>query len=229
MTLKLVVINLFQLVAMVCTIINDIKYFLFVLVCVLTGFSQGFWLLLSNSSAISNTSSTSAFENIRMAYFNTFMFMFGEINIDDLEGSKSLAFTRFFLVAFMLTMMILMLNLLIALMGDSFARTKENIEKIYWKELSSLMIDQSMPTLLVSHYEKDEFIHVVRYTSDLRTDSSKQEKVSSALERSFALCQQQDDGYFGKLGTVDASSKTGEIIDRYENGSTSGIKRDFWL
>ncbi len=228
---------MFQLVAMVCTIINDIKYFLFVLVCVLTGFSQGFWLLLSNSSAMSNSSSTSAFENIRMAYFNTFMFMFGEINTDDLEGSKSLAFTRFFLVAFMLTMMILMLNLLIALMGDSFARTKENIEKIYWKELSSLMIDQSMPTLLVSilgslrllHYEKDEFIHVVRYTSDLRTDSSKQEKVSSALERSFALCQQQDDGYFGKLGTVDASSKTGEIIDRYENGSTSGIKRDFWL
>jgi hypothetical protein len=225
---------------MVCTIINDIKYFLFVLVCVLTGFSQGFWLLLNNASVSTASASSSSFQSIKMSYFSTIMFMFGEINSDDLEGSKSLAFTRFFLVAFMLTMMILMLNLLIALMGDSFARTKENIEKIYWKELASMMIDQSMPTLLLSclevlqilRYEKDEFIHVVKYTSDLRQDDSATVllKQSQALEKSFSLCKQQY-GDNSCLPIKDESllNQGCDILDRDETTRVGGVRYDFWL
>jgi hypothetical protein len=159
---------------MVMLIMNDIKYFLLVLVCVLVGFAQGFWLLLNNADP------SSSFTSVKQSYFTTFMFMLGEINQDDIDHSKASEFTKFFLVAFMITMLILMFNLLIALMGDSFDRTKENIEAHYWQELVSFMVDQSMPTPFVfilqlfgvMKYEKDEYVHVVKYASDVRISGS---------------------------------------------------------
>jgi hypothetical protein len=105
------------------------------------------------------------------------MFMFGQIETSDIEDSQSAAFTKIFLVVFMITMMILFFNLLIALMGDTFERTKEKIENHYWKEMASFLVDQAAPvsfeTLLeacglVSPPVEDEFIHVVKYTSDVK-------------------------------------------------------------
>lgn len=160
---------------MVMIIMNDIKYFLFVLICVLIGFAQGFWLLLNDADPSSH------FTEVRQSYFTTFMFMLGQISEDEIDNSKSSTFTKVFLVAFMITMMILLFNLLIALMGDSFDRTKKNIEALYWKELVSFMVDQSMPTPLlgllhltgIMSYEKDDFVHVVKYASDVKVTTDK--------------------------------------------------------
>ncbi len=155
---------------MVMLIISDIKYFLLVLLCVLIGFAQGFWLLLNDANPSSH------FTDVKQSYYTTFMFMFGQIDSEELQNGKSSGFSKLYLVAFMLTTMLLLFNLLIALMGDSFSRTKEKIEAHYWKELASFMVDQSMPTPLlallellnVMKYEKDDFIHVVKYASDIR-------------------------------------------------------------
>lgn len=186
-----------SIVAMVITILKDIKYFLFVLACVLTGFAQGFWLIFNESNQ-----ATSSFRSVKMSYFSTFMYMFGNMDTDDLDGAGSRSFAMLFLVAFMLTMMILMLNLLIALMGDSFARTKENIHRIYRKELASFMIDQAMPTPLLyllssspillnldmlQYYHEDDLIFVIKYTSDLRhstnNDSNSDDSNSNQTNR----------------------------------------------
>jgi hypothetical protein len=164
----------FLIVAMVMLIMNDIKFFLFVLVCVLVGFAQGFWLLLNNADPASN------FSSVKQSYFSTFMFMLGEIDQDQIDNSKSSGFTKAFLVAFMITMMILLFNLLIALMGDSFDRTKQNIEAHYWRELASFLVDQSIPTpftMLLQLtgamvYEKDDFVHVIKYASDVKLTGS---------------------------------------------------------
>jgi hypothetical protein len=80
----------------------------------------------------------------------------------------------------MITMLILLFNLLIALMGDSFDRTKQNIEAHYWRELASFLVDQSMPTPFVIFlqatgsmiYEKDDFVHVIKYASDVKLTAS---------------------------------------------------------
>ncbi len=170
---------------MVMLIMNDIKYFLFVLLCVLTGFAQGFWLLNNDASIQSSN-----FATAKDSYFTTFMYMFGQISLEDFEESKSKEFAKVFLVAFMLTMMILLFNLLIALMGDSFARTKEHIRAHYWRELTSFMVDQSMttPLLFLLHiigwlrYEKDEFVHVVKYASDV---DAMDEAAETPLDESF--------------------------------------------
>jgi hypothetical protein len=162
------------LVAMVMLIMNDIKYFLFVLVCVLIGFAQGFWLLLNNADPETD------FSSVRRSYFGTFMFMLGNIDQEQIDNSKSSGFTKVFLVAFMITMLILFFNLLIALMGDSFDRTKKHIEAHYWRELASFLVDQSMPTPFIfllqltgaMVYEKDDFVHVIKYASDVKLSGS---------------------------------------------------------
>ena len=140
----------------------------------------------------------SDFTDVRESYFTTFMFMFGDIDVEALSNSKSKAFTKIFLVAFMLTMMILLFNLLIALMGDSFSRVKEKIEANYWKELTSFMVDQSIPTplLLILHYfgyfgllryEKDDIIHVVKYASDVKDVTT--QPTDDALSVAFNSCE----------------------------------------
>lgn len=81
------------IVVMVITIINDIKYFLLVLACVLTGFAQGFWLILSHrysnqqsksddsaSLGIGDTDENVAFRDVKSSFFSTFMFMFGQLD-----------------------------------------------------------------------------------------------------------------------------------------------------
>lgn len=197
---------------MVMVIVSDIKYFIFVLLCVLIGFAQGFWLLLSDSDAHSQ------FSDIRQSYFTTFMFMFGQIETSDLHNGKSSSFAKLYLVVFMMTMMILLFNLLIALMGDSFSRTKEKIEAHYWKELANFMVDQSMFTPLLAflhwikwiRYKKDDFIHVVKYASDWR-------KSHRSLSRDEFGGDDDDDGY--------GSSSDDESVIANSNDETADTSR----
>ncbi len=196
---------------MVVKIMSDIKYFLFVLACVLTGFAQGFWLMINRNSE------NGAFATIKMSFFTPFLYMFGELNVDDLNGAENKAFAMFFLVAFMMTMILLMLNLLIALMGDSFGKAKDNIQRIYRKELAAFMIEQSIPTILLiilSHmnllvYHPDELVFIVKYTSDIREVQSKHE-----LERSLQVCHRILQESPQNIANAPKKSREADIIDR---------------
>lgn len=196
---------------MVIKIMSDIKFFLFVLACVLTGFAQGFWLMINRST------STVAFSTIKMSYFTTFMYMFGELEAGDMDGAENKAFAIFFLVSFMMTMMLLMLNLLIALMGDSFGKAKDNIQRIYRKELAAFMIEQSMPTILLMllsyfhllEYSPDEIIFIVKYTSDIREVEPKH-----ALENSLQVCNKILRESPQNIANAPKKSREADIIDR---------------
>ena len=167
---------------------------------------------------INASSTTTAFATVKMSYFSTFMYMFGNINMDDLEGAGSTPFVTIFLVAFMLTMMLLMLNLLIALMGDSFARTKENIQRIYRKELASFMIEQCMPTVVLAilsflgilQYHEDNLIFVIKYTSDLRDENEDKDALMKALE----VCKKVMEVSPENIANAPKTPREKDIIDR---------------
>jgi hypothetical protein len=115
----------------------------------------------------------------------------------------------------MLTMMILMLNLLIALMGDSFARTKENIRTIYRKELASLMTEQAMGLLVlfskmrIIPYNPDDIIYVVQYTSDIR-DEPRLDKLQNSLNVCKSILNSSPDN----LGSAPKKRRQDDIILR---------------
>lgn len=158
------------LVAMIVRIAYDIRYFLIVLLVVLLGYSQGFWML---SSSKTNDSGPLPFSTVESSLLNGFLFMLGQ-NIDtssNFTNSASESFAIFLLIIFMLTMMILMLNLLIALMGDSFSTIRSLGLALWRREQTAVLTEES---LLIRHDQMlkniPSIIHVLKYTSDIGTE-----------------------------------------------------------
>jgi hypothetical protein len=161
-------------VSMIIQIAQDIRFFLLVLLLVLLGFSQAFWLLSSEDPS-------TQFGTVPSALLTSFIFMLNNFN-SDFEGTASPEIATILLVLYQLFMAILMLNLLIALMGVSFARVNENGLGQWRLELASTLLEQRH--LLRYQHNKDESqsyralwdevngvnncVFVMKYTSELR-------------------------------------------------------------
>ncbi len=144
-------------------------FFLIALFCVLAGFAQGFWLL-------SNMDSTSDFGTVKKSLWSAFMTMLGAM-LPEFEANHnaSPAFARYLMVIFMMVMIVLMLNILIALMGDAFSRVRDSGLALWRKEQATICIDEVFSSAIVgdndedsnSHIEVSPYIHVLQYTSDV--------------------------------------------------------------
>jgi hypothetical protein len=148
---------------MIIRIANDIRFFLLVLLLVLLGFSQAFWLLSSKDSS-------SQFGTVPGSLLNSFLFMLGNFNAD-FEGTASPVIATIILVQFLLFMSILMLNLLIALMGESFNQVSQNGLGQWRLELAATLIEQRH--LLAVNEEVNGInncMYVIKYTSELEFD-----------------------------------------------------------
>lgn len=152
-------------VVMILRIAYDIRFFLFVLFCVLCGFAQGFWLL-------SNVDEDLAFGTVRGSLLTTFMYMLGQEVTSDFEGTVSPGFATFILVCFLIFMMILMLNLLIALMGDTFSEVRSKGQALWREEQTAIISEQSF---LMTDTNTHSFLHVLKYTSDLTAGANEAE------------------------------------------------------
>jgi len=106
---------------MILRISSDIKYLMVVLMLVLVGFSQAFWVVATRHT----TSPFSTFDSSMLALFT---FMVGDFTPFDLPGTSSSGsldrYLQLLSTIYMLIVAILLLNLLIALMGDSFGTVK---------------------------------------------------------------------------------------------------------
>jgi WD40 repeat protein len=103
------------LVSMIVRIATDMRALMFVVLVVLVGFSQAFWL-------ISNESNNSPFANIDDSLVVSFVFMLGGYDTSGFEDlpQPMKSYGLFLSAVYMMIVSILLLNLLIALMGDSF-------------------------------------------------------------------------------------------------------------
>lgn len=143
---------------MILQIAFDIRFFLFVLFVVLAGFAQAFWLL-------SNVDESLEFGTVKKSLESAFFYMLGNVSTD-FSGTVAPDFAIFLLVIFLLVMMILMLNLLIALMGDTFAYVRSKGLALWRKEQAEIMFDQ-IYELADESATVAPHIHVLKYTSDV--------------------------------------------------------------
>lgn len=119
------------LVVMITTIVFDIRNLLIVLVFVLCGFAQAFWL-------ISQGDHNEHFKDMDVALYNALLYMLGQnIAPDQIQS----VFGKCLLIAFMLVMTLLLLNLLIALMGDTFSSVRDQGVARWRKEQASIILD----------------------------------------------------------------------------------------
>jgi hypothetical protein len=112
------------LVTMLSKVVWDAKGFVLILLVVILAFSSSFFLL-------------STFEDPSESVFGTFTVMLGEFYLDD--GKFQDGGSRFFFFVFVALVMIIMLNLLIAIISDTFERVVERQEAQFWKQLASLL------------------------------------------------------------------------------------------
>ena len=113
---------------MITTIAYDIRSYLFVLTIVLFGFAQAFWVLsyypdekvttiINGTVTIGTIPNELVFGTIQNSLLYSFLFMLGQSNTTDFDGSANPKLAIFLLCLFLIFMALLMLNLLIALMG----------------------------------------------------------------------------------------------------------------
>jgi hypothetical protein len=155
-----------QTVVMILKIAYEIRFFILVLFCVLCGFAQAFWLL-------SNKHEDLEFGTVSKAVLNAFLYMLGNINDSTFSGTVAPAFATALLVVFLIFMMILMLNLLIALMGDTFSIVRSQGQALWRKEQAAIIFEQCF--LLEKTINTHEFIHVLKYTSDIQIAAAEKE------------------------------------------------------
>jgi hypothetical protein len=107
------------LVSMILHIGYVIRYFLLILFAVLLAFTQTFWILFDLSQDDDN-----AFTRISDGLLLTFGFMIGNYDSSTFDTSVQPMFAIFLSVIFVVIVSLLLLNLLIALMGDAYAEVK---------------------------------------------------------------------------------------------------------
>jgi hypothetical protein len=116
------------LVAMLGAVTADILPFLVILGIVILAFSAGFYLL-------------GVFDSPSDSIFATFTMMIGEFYLDDDSALSDDWFSRCLFFVYITVALIVMMNLLIAIISDTFERVIERQEAQFMKERASLLRD----------------------------------------------------------------------------------------
>jgi hypothetical protein len=120
---------------MIFKIATDMKAFVVVLFITLVGFAQGFWVVTYGMGTHSD------FGNADSALIKTYDFALGNVDFTEFAGTQIEAFAIALSAFYMLAMAILLLNLLIALMSDSYSAVQARGLAQWRLEQSQLMIE----------------------------------------------------------------------------------------
>ncbi|GMH75040.1 hypothetical protein TrLO_g8798 [Triparma laevis f. longispina] len=143
-----------KLVRMIIRIIQNIRYFLVVLTICITGFSFAFYTLYKASETEKeiggsvevddggqNQVPVYGLDSPFKSLFPPFFMMLGSFDPFEFEASLSPATTLILFVCFMIIINIVMMNLLIAIMGDTFDQIQENAMAEYLFCRASIILE----------------------------------------------------------------------------------------
>lgn len=139
------------LVIMIGEIIQDILYFIALAFMVLFGFGVAFFVLYhplwADEPLINDMDQETvdelklSFETLGQSLMTVFAFVLGDFDLKIIYNSPVPSLSIFLFVLYMIMMMIVLLNLLIAIMGDSFDRIKNSEETQFLRARASAIDD----------------------------------------------------------------------------------------
>ncbi|GMH88768.1 hypothetical protein TrVE_jg422 [Triparma verrucosa] len=142
-----------QLVRMISGIIRGIGSFMLILVVCMIGFAFGFYILYeagpgeyasaggSGSGEGDVVDGPYGMDTPWMALFSGFLLLLGDFNVEEFNASVSFGTTLLLFVVFMFFINIVMLNLLIAIMGDIFDNVQENANSEFLFARAEIIIE----------------------------------------------------------------------------------------
>lgn len=207
----------FFIVAVILRIVYDIRYYLVVLFCVLAGFAQGFWML-------SNVDPNGDFGNVSSSLYHAFLTMLGSMT-PEFESSLNKSFSIVLLCVFMMTMIIVMLNILIALMGDTFSEVRAKGLALWRREQATIVFDEVF--YLHSATQFKSYIHVLKYTSDiaLTVPVNALEEMVAASEYHVKPFTKLDDSFESDAGSLAPEAPAVEAPSKGESEDSSASKQ----
>lgn len=172
--------NFGYLTRLIIIVINDMKTFLFVMFFTIVAFSDSL-LTLSNGNK-------GEFEDRRFvtgfgdSIIYTYRIILGDFNVEDFNGcGKPLVYALFIMCTVFNT--IVMLNLLIAIISETFSVVKENASNASYQEMASMIAENSylIPDYIKQSYaEKNRHLMIV---SDLENEMDDDEDDNIVLQR----------------------------------------------
>ena len=103
-------------VIMISSVINDIRAFMIVLVSIMFMFGHAFYLELAQVNLEFHDGSPNPFGTLPMTILSTYTMLLGDFDLDAFPDF----FTKILFVAFMFFVVIILLNILIAIVSDSY-------------------------------------------------------------------------------------------------------------
>ncbi len=122
-------------------ITGDMFTFSLIYVIILFGFSQAFYFMQKHME------DPGLFETYPTTWVSLFHMTLGEYNYEDLNDTPYAGMAKFFFVLFQVLMPILLLNMLIAMMGNTYAAVNEKSEKEFLKQWAKVIMsmERSQP------------------------------------------------------------------------------------
>ena len=139
-----------ELVRMVIGIIRGIAAFTAILATIVVGFEFAFYILYQAGAGEYASAGAGGADVLdapygmsspRMSLFAGYLLMLGDFNAEEFSASLSYNTTLMLFVVFMFLVNIVLLNLLIAIMGDIFARIQESARAAFLYAKASIIVE----------------------------------------------------------------------------------------
>eukprot|EP01038_Epipyxis_sp_PR26KG_P011281 gene11281-15133_t len=157
-------------VNLIFAITKDIKYFIVILSVALCGFAQAFWILSFPNQSL-------PFGTVGSSLYNSFLSMLGQIQ-SDFDGTASPPLATLFMVLFLMIIVIIMLNLLISLMGDTFSRLIIQRYVTFRYDQACTIIEEKF---VINDYDLQipTYVHISKYALDLYNDTNNIDNIAN--------------------------------------------------
>jgi WD40 repeat protein len=186
------------LVSMILRIAEDMKSLMMVVFLVLLGFSQAFWLLSSQRPDLDGDPSTNPFATIPSSLINSFSFMLGGYDPLAFDSVPLESFALLLSCVYMLIVSILLLNLLIAMMGDSYSDVREK-GLAQWRLEQCQLIIENAATMTEADRTRSDEIFFRKVDDESAEDPFEQQFI---IEASLKLLQKRQDLLQSKIDKI---------------------------
>ena len=192
-----------ELVSMIFGVLKGIMAFTMILVIVMVGFSLAFFVLFSGLDE--------NFGNPFISVFTSYIWMFGEFDTDNFGAATNYYAVVGLFIVFMYIVNIVLLNLLIAIMGDIYDSIQENARAQFLFSKASLILE--FEEVMGNDYDES---HSAEYPTWLQV-----------LEPIKAKGDSDSESWSGRVQTIKRaitreSKKTATLVDNV-NSTTGDI------
>jgi len=126
---------------MIMKILKDIRFFVVIMTIIVVAFSSAFVVLFEVNETEVSEETKSSFSDFGTAVLTMFRMMLGDFDVSIFQDSTNPVMLQVLFYVYILVVTIVLLNLLIALMSDTYDKVSENLQSLYFMEQANVVFE----------------------------------------------------------------------------------------